>query len=269
MTLIGLLTLLSLASSSNGLLTGGWLALLGKGFGWGMYLLPLGLIGVGVWLVLRHFDRLPQLSPERIIGLALLYFNLLAWMHFFSFPADRAANFLLADQAGGGGYAGGAVLALLRPSLGWAGSAVVLVAWMLIALALTLDLSVPELFAWISPLLITVTTAWEGWLNRKTAPSQLPVPPRGPAPPAGDYASGPAPRGIPPVSASGLPARTLTDSPEPHTWALPPIDQILESGGEVSFDDELNRQRARLIEDTLASFGAPATVVETNRGPTI
>ena len=30
-----------------------------------------------------------------------------------------------------------------------------------------------------------------------------------------------------------------------------------------------DRQRARLIEETLASFGAPVNVVEINRGPTI
>ena len=52
-------------------------------------------------------------------------------------------------------------------------------------------------------------------------------------------------------------------------WFLPVIDEILESGEDFSFDDEFDRQRARLIEDTLASFGAPAKVVEINRGPTI
>jgi S-DNA-T family DNA segregation ATPase FtsK/SpoIIIE len=56
---------------------------------------------------------------------------------------------------------------------------------------------------------------------------------------------------------------------ESHAWQLPAVDQILEPGGEVSFDDEFDRQRARLIEDTLISFGAPASVVEINRGPTI
>ncbi len=34
-------------------------------------------------------------------------------------------------------------------------------------------------------------------------------------------------------------------------------------------DDDYDRQRARVIEETLASFGAPARVVEISRGPTI
>jgi DNA segregation ATPase FtsK/SpoIIIE, S-DNA-T family len=55
----------------------------------------------------------------------------------------------------------------------------------------------------------------------------------------------------------------------PVTWVLPPLDQILEAGREITFDDDIDRHRARLIEDTLASFGAPVNVVEINRGPTI
>ena len=47
MVLVGLLTLLSLLSSSNGWLSAGWLALIGKSFGWGMYLLPVGLMALG------------------------------------------------------------------------------------------------------------------------------------------------------------------------------------------------------------------------------
>jgi S-DNA-T family DNA segregation ATPase FtsK/SpoIIIE len=52
-------------------------------------------------------------------------------------------------------------------------------------------------------------------------------------------------------------------------WSLPPIDDILEAGGEITHDDEIDRHRARVIEETLASFGAPAKVVEINRGPSI
>jgi hypothetical protein len=51
-----------------------------------MYLLPLGLIVLGVWLILRHFDRLPRLEISRLIGFILLFILLLAWMHFFLFP---------------------------------------------------------------------------------------------------------------------------------------------------------------------------------------
>ena len=52
-------------------------------------------------------------------------------------------------------------------------------------------------------------------------------------------------------------------------WSVPALDAILEHGAEAKADDEFDRQRARLIEDTLLAFGAPARVVEINRGPTI
>ena len=47
------------------------------------------------------------------------------------------------------------------------------------------------------------------------------------------------------------------------------VDAILERGAAAKADDEFDRQRARMIEDTLLAFGAPARVVEINRGPTI
>jgi S-DNA-T family DNA segregation ATPase FtsK/SpoIIIE len=56
---------------------------------------------------------------------------------------------------------------------------------------------------------------------------------------------------------------------EPREWTLPNISDVLDEGIEVTFNDEYDRQRAQLIEETLSSFGAPATVVEINRGPTI
>ncbi len=75
-----------------------------------------------------------------------------------------------------------------------------------------------------------------------------------------------------PGGEAGKPALTALDpdGQQPtRAWALPPLDEILDQGGEVSYNDEFDRQRARVIEETLGSFGAPARVVEINRGPTI
>jgi S-DNA-T family DNA segregation ATPase FtsK/SpoIIIE len=44
---------------------------------------------------------------------------------------------------------------------------------------------------------------------------------------------------------------------------------MLEAGGDRGVSDEEVRKRAEVIEQTLASFGAPARVVEVNRGPVI
>ena len=263
MVLLGLLTLLSLLSSNNGWLSGGWLAIIGKSFGWGMYLLPIGLFALGLWLILRHFEQLPRLEPIRLVGLFLFFLLLLAWLHLFSFPENQAHAFELAAQSQGGGYLGGGLVALLQPNFGWLGAAIALLAGTLIALAFTLDLSLPEMFSWMAPISEWLREKWSGlitWVaTRLTKPTA--EQPLNATLPATD-----------PVQESPRVALGLISPDEtqgPKEWALPVIEEILESGDDFSFDDEFDRQRARLIEDTLASFGAPAKVVEINRGPTI
>jgi S-DNA-T family DNA segregation ATPase FtsK/SpoIIIE len=51
-------------------------------------------------------------------------------------------------------------------------------------------------------------------------------------------------------------------------WRLPPID-ILDRAPEVEFSEADNMQRARLIEEALASYGVEAKVVQINSGPTV
>ena len=51
-------------------------------------------------------------------------------------------------------------------------------------------------------------------------------------------------------------------------WRLPPID-ILDQSPEAEFSQADNTQRARLIEEALASYGVEAKVVQINVGPTV
>ncbi|MBN2187400.1 MAG: DNA translocase FtsK [Dehalococcoidia bacterium] len=51
-------------------------------------------------------------------------------------------------------------------------------------------------------------------------------------------------------------------------WQLPPID-ILDKPAEVKLDKEDIDQRARLIEEALASYGVEAKIVQINMGPTV
>jgi len=52
-------------------------------------------------------------------------------------------------------------------------------------------------------------------------------------------------------------------------WTLPRVADVLESGTDVDVNSASIRERVEVIEHTLDSFGAPATVVEINQGPTI
>jgi len=51
-------------------------------------------------------------------------------------------------------------------------------------------------------------------------------------------------------------------------WRLPPIS-ILDKSAEVQYGEADNMQRAKLIEDALASYGVEAKVVQINTGPTV
>lgn len=52
-------------------------------------------------------------------------------------------------------------------------------------------------------------------------------------------------------------------------WELPNYTELLEKGSQQRVDNGYLMQQARIIEDTLQSFGAPGKVVEINSGPVI
>ena len=259
---IGLLTLLSLISASHYAATASWLSFLGRAFGWGAYLFPIGLTIVGLWLVLRSFQRIPHVAIERIIGVVLLFLNILGWLHFFSFTKDVYA---LAAANAGGGYAGAFIYDILYTNLGIAGAAIVLFAWLLIALILILDVSVVELIRWAPPLVVRIQDGIQDWTDERrnhrastAAKSKSII--KEPGPPV----NWPEMETLP-----GSAHISTLDANQPRPWTLPAIDQILEKGNATVFDDDVDRQRARVIEETLRVLGAPVNVVEINRGPTI
>ena len=54
----------------------------------------------------------------------------------------------------------------------------------------------------------------------------------------------------------------------PGGWQLPPIN-ILDKAAETELDEDDIKERARLIEEALASYGVEAKVVQINMGPTV
>ncbi|MFN3309041.1 MAG: DNA translocase FtsK, partial [Anaerolineales bacterium] len=73
------------------------------------------------------------------------------------------------------------------------------------------------------------------------------------------------------VQTSSVPIVPVKVSSEiaPMNWQLPNPQEILEAGISIQSSDEMEQHRARVIEETLNSFGAPAHIVEINRGPVI
>jgi len=300
MALVGLLVILSLLSEHNSVPVA-WVVLWVRRLaGWGAFVIPLALLAAGLWLIFRRLERLPVISAERLTGSVLLYLNLLAWAHLAS-----GGGWELAYRGGGGGYLGGFPSWILVHGLGLPGGMVVLSAWLLIALALTLDVSIPELFTWIKSLFTPLRRALEKRAGQPDASAasgeplepiaptleqDLPpdfnplvhTPSRPAARPAAEKTPAPArpakvkpEKSAPAAAPAPEPAGEEGNLPAPEeaatvpNWVLPPVDQILDPPTEVAVQTNVDSERARVIEETLASFGAPAHVVEIHRGPTV
>ncbi len=288
LALIGFLTLLSLLSSQRGTVTGAWIDALSKAAGWGVWALPLALLAVGLWLVFRRIESLPQLSAERLTGVILLYLNLLAWLHLAA-----GGGWEQAALGKGGGYIGAFFQRGLVRALGTAGGVLVMTAWLVIALIFTFDLSVPDLYERLKKVLAAAgsrpavrpadRTRHGG--QHTSGPEALPsdfrplpgrLPPSAPAAPSKPVETPPA-RAEPSAPAreplKGTPAREHAAVNHPShpasLWTLPAVDEILDPATPAAQQTNIDQERARLIEETLASFGAPAHVVDISRGPTI
>lgn len=73
-----------------------------------------------------------------------------------------------------------------------------------------------------------------------------------------------------PLRTAGVGTTAPTNVPRRRKeWRLPSITQVLMPGSENDFDRGELLRRARTIEETLQSFGAPGKVVEVNTGPVI
>ncbi len=262
LAIAGILILLTLFASSRSAITGGLLRLLGQLIGWGIYVLPVALIAFGSWIVLRKIERIPTLSLERAVGIILLFIWLLTAMH--SIIAQPEMAQIAAQDGAGGGYIGGVFERVLWFGLGAWGAIIALIAWALIALAMVLDTTIQDLFRWVGPLIAQIKS-----LLRK------PATPRA-GPEAAAQTNGYTPltqTPAPPLSAipapTNLPTMTTTTSAPVIQWVLPQVTDILDAGSAPAENEDFVKQRGHLIEETLASFGAPAQIVEISRGPTI
>lgn len=287
--LLALLTFLSFLST-QGTLTGWWLGVLRTIFGWGVFAVPLGMSAIGLWLILRRFeDKRLQVEPEAFIGIVLAFLTALASLHLLAglFYDDELET--LADQGLGGGYVGLILDNALLEAVGHWGAVVVLVALWLIALTFALGVSVVEMVGYLG-------RAWD-WarrsgalhpesepnliINTPTRPAQRKQTkrkqPSSAAPTAARSKRASKSDGAKPSQRAELPSTPASGPifPQAHiiggqqTWHLPILEEVFESSGEQELSEGEIRERAKIIESTLRSFGVPGRVSEVNRGPVI
>ena len=273
LALVGLLTLISLLTSQTGTITLWWTSALGKVMGWGKIALPLGLIIVGGWMLLRNAENMPGLTGERILGVILLFVNLLAWLHVFT-----KGDLVSASLGGGGGFIGAWVKKILVDTLGAPGMIIILVAWLIISLVLVFDISVSDMARWLSKITQKTTQKFNQAISERKArieamKAQAPkaeIKPVVIQPKAQDLTSPPAQTSNqPPDTTASQATETGTKAEPKRLWVLPTPNEILFAPKSKPLADENDKYRAKLIEDTLKSLSAPGHVVEIRRGPSI
>ena len=275
---IAVITVLSLLSPTQGSWTEIWLQYLRRAFGWGAYVLPVGLGIVGFWLFQRGFGHPFPIPLETALGATLLFFGGLGLLHFPATDPQAAAN-----SGHGGGVVGSWISGSLIRAFGDLGALLVLLTILTIGVIALFSISLAR----VTQGLVALQQRLMDWYRQRAArardsyvppptdssvAARVSMPSARPAAPLQDTSRAPVrPSGVSPVTTSAegrdlLFPRVVGLSGE---WQLPPWEEILEHSSEQEISQAEIRTRVRIIEETLGNFGLPAKVVEVNQGPTV
>ena len=226
MSVAGLLILLILFSAQRSEVTASLLRLLGQMVGWGIYVLPVALILMGLWLILRRIEKLPPLSLERATGIILFFLWLLAVMQSIALISLLKEPEQVVRDGQGGGYIGDLFARILFNGFGAGGAVVALLAWLLITLIMIFDISVEDLFRWVNPLGLKV----RAWLAKPIKKTEQPFLPAKPEVSSNGYTPLDRPQPVVENETPGVPVRTVKSAETVINWQLPEAKQILDSG---------------------------------------
>ncbi len=302
---ITMILVLSLLSPNQGQLTAALAGLMRRTFGWGGLVLPLITGGIGLYLVLWGMEQPPELPAYRLTGAGLLYF---AFEGFASLALLMLNNeffdpWTIAQAEKGGGYLGGLIASVLMTAVGSLGAIFTLTVLAIIGTILVSGVTREDMGRFLqalfqqrpSPASATPRNHPDIAINPRR-PKRVPrgemvqhrlIPDateEAAAAQAAEKAAKPKPK--PPRKGRGSRRKAVpepTDTPTIVTpvflgnngrppaanWKLPIISEILEPGTDLDPSGAVIREQVEIIEHTLESFGAPATVVEINQGPTI
>ncbi len=290
LVLISVFTLLSLLTGSRGQLTGWWIDTLTALVGVGVWGVPLVTGALGLWMVIRAIERMPDLPWQRPVGCALL---------FFAYITGAALWSRLEPTAGG--WLGNLLATGLSRTLGLWG------AW-----AVTSFLAFSGLTLLTGRRLLHLAERTRSWLDGQwqarpglggPVPIQpsLPIPsgqvpwwkrlrerlpfwePRPPTPAPANPVRPEGRSGLPPAEPPGAPAPRPVPSVTPsrgaeiltprivggQEWLLPKLEEMLLDWDRQVDSDDLIRRQGRLIQETLALFGVPADFEGAFKGPSV
>jgi len=307
LVLLSVLTLLSLLTSSTGAITGVWIDGLKLFFGIGVWGFPLVTGALGLWMVIRAVENMPDMPWQHPVGFALLF---------------SAAIIGVTLWMGPDGNAGGLIGAVLAEAL-----QSVLGLW--ITWAFVTFLAISGLIFLLDQLLVGVWFAakeqWQAFRQTLSERQQrqvgiepvLPLPSgkvgwwkewregwRHPAPtesvstlprsanmvrPTATAAPLTRPEQARPVAplpaqTQATPAARATPATLPlgegerltprivgsaQEWRLPRLEELLNNWERHSDSDDLIRQQGRMIQETLSLFGVPADFEGAYKGPAV
>lgn len=278
---------LALLAPGSNTLTQGWATFLRRLLGWAAYLFPPVLAGA---LYRRARRRLP-VPPSRVAGALLLLLSALAITHLLR----RLPNpFELSVAGYGGGWVGWLLSSALARALGRLGAYLFSVALALIGAMVAFDLSPSRAWeAWRSSVQRLISSRRSGSVSMSPARRRRRPRPLEVELTAEDTTNAkqremivvPPEDAVPTTRAAPVPPAVSIQSPEParpqetaadlpalapeSDWGLPDPTAIFARDEEVEVTDDLVEERAATIEQTLASLGVPAQVVEAQKGPAI
>ena len=300
---LGLLTALSLLSVNQGNVTAAWIEFLVRMVGWGRYIVWFAFMSLGWWFIRRYGSEDDDEKWEKPVGTITMLLVLLTAFNLIS-PGDDPIS---TDVIGGGGVTGWVLGNLIVSAIGTAGSWVILSLLFILCIVLISGLSLRELGVMLRDLYFRFQD-WRQFrklpINRPIA--SPPTPPVLPKPrpkmlerliaarrpkrssepavilgdeplinqPEADIAAGEvgamaSAQAVPRSSMSVTAIDPDTGQPAAHQWHLPLVTEILEESIETEISTEEIRDRARIIDETFASFGIQAKVREINPGPAV
>lgn len=232
--------------------------------GVGIYVLPLFVALYGLIMILRH--EIKELTV-RLTGLTLIFLVFISVVQFAS-PDYFSAQAGYELVQGAGGAVGYAIKVSLEKTVGLAGSYVLLCAFAFIAVLLIFNVTVQGLMALIAGL-VGFEASPKGSVEPPAAEKIKKEVPKEviPAPPV--------PEAKKPVVDFPLP-KVRSQGPVDERYAkykLPPMDLLEDPTAKEKQQAEkirgMTETRARMLEQSLRSFGVAASVVAIYQGPVV
>ena len=293
---MGIITVISLSTRDQGMLTDAWALLLRQIFGLGAF--PFALLLTGGGLALLLYDSLPQEQRQRltprwqaVVGWELIYFAGLALIHVSariggSHEAARpgAISFVLWDLARlgqRGGFLGWSLSQAIMYFLGRALAILILTAFVLGGVYLVIGPRWPYILtgvraSWSRFRLYVHTTLAARRQASRSRP--VPLPPFGRERPPRDQSKlARQPRSAQQSQRTSTEQSKATSSRSSRLTRprrvrtgrdLPGLDLLVPDAADTGSDAEA-REKAQVIEETLGAFGIPVSVVEWHRGPVV